>query len=65
MSRHGMSSQAFPVIFHRSSASVCYIEQKSNDKKMGSAGNEASIPLSFHVDMYHISVICNCVPIVA
>ena len=53
------------MIFHRSSASVCYIERKSNTKKMGSAGNEASIPLSFHVDMHHISVICNCVPIVA
>ena len=53
------------MIFHRSSASVCYIEQKSNNKKMGSPGNEASIPLSFDVDMYHISVIRKCVPIVA
>ena len=53
------------MIFHRSFASVCYIERKSNNKKMWSAGNEASIPLSFHVDMHHISVICNCVPIVA
>ena len=53
------------MIFHRSSASVCYIERKSNNKKMGSAGNEASIPLSFHVNMYHISVIRNCVPVVA
>ena len=26
-------------------------------KKIGSTRNEASIPLSFHVDMYHISVI--------
>ena len=33
------SSLAFPMIFHRSSASVCYTELKY--QKMGSPGNEA------------------------
>ena len=32
------SSLAFPMIFHRSSASVCYTERKSNNKKWRGLG---------------------------
>ena len=38
------SSLAFPMIFHRSSASVCYTERKSNNKKWGGLGMRLGIP---------------------
>ena len=38
------SSLAFPMIFHLSSASVCYTERKSNNKKWEGLGMRLDIP---------------------